>query len=259
MKENIKISIISIAYNNEKDIEQTILSVINQTYNNIEYIIVDGKSTDNTLEIVKKYQYKIDKIISEPDKGIYDAINKGIRAATGDIVGLIHAGDKLHDDEVIEDVNAHFQKNDIDASYGHSIIVNDNDKAVRVNKSPHYSKKLFKRGWMPSHQSIYIKKSIFDQLGYYRLDLGGSGDYEFVLRYFYFNDLKIKRMDRFIIKFSMGGISTSNYHKILKTQKTHIKCWELNGEKPPFYMVPMKLARKIPQFLKAFLKRGKSK
>ena len=251
----MKISIISIAFNNEKDIRGTIDSVIMQDYKSIEHIIVDGVSTDNTLDIVRSYGDKIDKVISEPDKGIYDAINKGIKNATGDVVGLIHAGDRLYDSTTISDIVEHFTKNDIDASYGHSVITNSKDEAVRINKSPEFKRSHFKRGWMPSHQSIYIRRELFDKLGYYRLDLGGSGDYEFVLRYFYFNDLKVKLLDRFIIKFSLGGLSTSNYHKILSTQKTHVKCWELNGEKPPFYMIPLKLGRKIPQFAKAFVKR----
>lgn len=255
----MKISIISIAYNNEKDIKGTLESVINQDYKDIEYIVVDRASTDKTLDIVKSYGNKIAKIISEPDNGIYDAINKGIKQATGDVVGLIHAGDRLYDKSVLSSIASHFENNDIDASYGHSVIVNSNDQPVRINKSPEFKKSLFKKGWMPSHQSIYIKREIFDRLGYYRLDIEGSGDYEFVLRYMYFNDIKIKRLDRFIIKFSMGGTSTSNYARIIRTQKVHIKCWELNGESPPFYMVPLKLGRKIPQFAKAFMKKIKNK
>src|SRR5690606_14412632 len=179
----LKISIITIAFNNEKDIEATIRSVTNQSYTNIEYIIVDGASTDKTLEIVRQYSDRISQIISEPDKGIYDAINKGIKASTGDVVGLIHAGDRLYDNLVIEKIANHFILHDIDASYGHSMIVNKKDQAIRINKSPEFNKNAFKWGWMPSHQSIYIRRNIFDKLGYYRLDLGGSGDYEFVLRY----------------------------------------------------------------------------
>lgn len=244
----MRVTVITICYNNEKDIRETIESVVSQSYPDIEYIIVDGESGDRTLSIVNEYKDSISKVISEPDNGIYDAINKGIRQATGEIVGLIHAGDRLHDREVIFKIVNHFKNNTIDASYGHSIIVNGKDNPVRINKSPEFKKSLFKMGWMPSHQSIYIKRSMFDELGYYRTDLGGSGDYEFVLRYFYFNNLKVKRLDDFIIKFSLGGTSTSNYHKIFKTQRTHVKCWLINGEKPPFYMVPLKLSRKIKQF-----------
>lgn len=250
----MKISIITIAFNNETDIRDTIESVINQSYKNIEYIIIDGKSKDATLDIINEYQNNIDLLISEPDKGIYDAINKGIEKSTGDIVGLIHAGDRLYDEFVIGKIANHFRTNDIDASYGHSVFTNNKDQVIRVNKSPEFKKNLFKVGWMPSHQSIYIRREIFDSLGLYRLDLGGSGDYEFVIRYFYCNSIKTKLLDEFIIKFSLGGTSTSNYKKLLKTQLTHIKCWKLNGIEPPFYLIPLKLFRKIPQYVRALLK-----
>lgn len=247
----MKISIITISFNNKKDIESTILSVINQTYKDIQYIIIDGGSNDGTLEIIEKFNQNIDCFISEPDKGIYDAINKGIKKATGEIVGLIHAGDRLYDNTVLDSVNHHFIVNDIDACYGHSVIVNNKETIVRINKSPKFKKSLFKKGWMPSHQSIYIRREIFEKLGLYRTDFGGSGDYEFVLRYFYFNNIRVRLLDRFMIKFALGGTSTSNYHKLLKTQKTHINCWKANGESPPLSLVPLKLFRKIPQFYKA--------
>lgn len=250
----IKVSIITICYNNEEDIRPTIESVLSQTYADIEYIVIDGKSTDQSLDIIREYRDRIDQIVSEPDENLYDAINKGIRLATGDIVGLIHAGDRLFDSEIIEKVAAHFRDNDIDAMYGNSILVNKNDKPVRVNRSPEFSKKLFKIGWMPSHQSIYIKKNQLDMENLYRLDIGGSADYEFVLRHFYFGDMKVKKLDEFVIRFAIGGRSTrlSNYLKLLKVQRTHIKCWKLNGVNPPFYMVPLKLLRKVNQFVLAF-------
>lgn len=249
----MKISIITISFNNSQDIEGTLISVINQTYDNIEYIIVDGASQDNTMLIINKYKNKISQIISEPDKGIYDAINKGITTSTGDLVGLIHAGDRLYDNNTITEIADFFKKNPkIDISYGHDIIVKENDQPIRVNKSPEYNKKLIERGWMPSHQSIYIKKNLFNKYGLYRTDLGGSGDYEFFLRYFYFSNLKIKRINKFILKFSFGGRSTSSILRSLRAQKVHANCWKLNGKNPPIFLIPLKLMRKIPQFLRAY-------
>ena len=119
-----------------------------------------------------------------------------------------------------------------------------------VNKE----KNNLKLGWMPSHQSIYLRREVFNNRDLYRLDLGGSGDYEFVIRYFYCSDMKIKLLDEFIIKFSMGGTSTSNYKTIFKTQNVHRYCWKLNGITPPFYLIPLKLLRKVPQFAKALFK-----
>ncbi len=250
---NPKISIISICFNNEKDIRPTIKSVINQTYPNIEYIIVDGKSTDGTLKIIKEFNDRISKWISEPDQGLYDAINKGIKMATGDIVGLIHAGDKLYDNRVIEKIADHFEKNDVDVSYGHSKLVNEKGIPVRINRSPNFSKKLIRQGWMPSHQSIYIRRSVFEKHGYYNLALHPSSDYEFFLRYFYFNNLRVKRLDEYILKFAMGGRSTKNYLNNLKAQKQHKECWKVNGENPPLFLIPFKLMRKPKQFVLALI------
>ncbi len=252
-KNSLKISVITICHNNENDIRKTIESVVAQSYNNIEYIIVDGASTDNTLNIIRQFGEEIDKIISEPDRGIYDAINKGIRAASGDVIGLIHAGDRLFDGDVIRKISEHFEKNEIDAMYGHSILVNEEDVPFRVNKSPEFRKSLFKAGWMPSHQSVYIKKEVIDKLGLYRLDFGGSADYEFVLRYFYVNNLKIKKLDEYVLRFSIGGRSTTQYRKrLVKSQVRHIHAWNLHGLNPPFYFIPLKLGRKIKQFYLAY-------
>lgn len=249
----MKISIITIAYNNESDIEQTIQSVINQTYRNIEYIIVDGASKDNTLNIIEKYKTHITKLVSEPDKNLYDAINKGIKMATGDVVGLIHAGDRLHDNHVIEKINRHFMENEIDISYGHSKIVNHRDKPIRINKSPEYNHALARWGWMPSHQSIYVKRELFDKFGYYRTDLGGMADYEWFIRYFHINRFLIKRLDAFIVKFSLGGMSTRSYSEKLQKKHKEItkRCWEVNDLKPPIGIVYLKWLRKPEQFIRA--------
>lgn len=254
----MKVSIVTICYNNASDIRPTIESVVNQTYKNIEYIIVDGASKDNTLEIVNEYKSNISTIISEPDKGLYDAINKGIKAATGDIVGLIHAGDRLHDDSVIEEIVKFFRSNNIDISYGSSRIVNAAEVTKRINKTINFNPQLVRWGWMPSHQSIYIKRELFDKYGYYRLDLGGSADYEFVIRYLYKYSslLKIKSFDRFIIKFSLGGQSTTNYRKrIQKKHRDIIKqCWKCNDINPPLAIVYKQWLWKIRQFLIAVFK-----
>jgi glycosyltransferase involved in cell wall biosynthesis len=251
----MKISVITIAYNNESDIRATIESVVSQTYNNIEYIVVDGKSTDKTLEVINEYKSNISKLISEPDKNLYDAINKGIKMATGDIVGLVHAGDRLYDNQVLEKVANHFQNNDIDISYGHSKVVNENDKPIRINKSPEFKRSKVTNGWMPSHQSIYARRALFDKYGYYRTDLGGAGDYEWFIRYFYANSLKIKKINEFIVRFAMGGMSTRSYSSKLKTSHKEIihKCWTLNNMRPPVGIIYKQWLRKPKQFILALI------
>lgn len=251
----MKISIITICFNNEKDIRPTIESVVGQSYDNIEYIIVDGASKDQTLSIINEYEDRISRVISEPDKGLYDAINKGLRVATGEVVGLIHAGDRLHDKEVISDIAAFFANNKVDISYGYSLIVDEKGKVKRVNRSPHYSSRLLEWGWMPSHQSIYLKRNLLDRYGYYRLDIGSAADYEWVVRYFYLHgkDLIIRRLNRYVLYFTLGGQSSANIRKITgKKQRQSLRfCWEVNGLKAPCGVVYKKWLWKIKQLADA--------
>lgn len=255
----MKISIITICFNNEKDIRATIESVLSQTHQNIEYIIKDGGSKDGTLSVVNEYKDRITKIISEPDKGLYDAINIGIKAATGDVVGLIHAGDCLHDNRVIEDIARFFEKNDVDVMYGHSRIVDSNGKAKRLNISPRFSKGLVKWGWMASHQSIYAKREVFEKYGYYTQNVGGSGDYEWFVNIFYkhADDLNIKLNDRYIVRFSLGGQSTVNVSSRVQKKNRGIlkQCWINNGLTPPWALPYRKFYWTIRQFIMAKIKK----
>ena len=255
----IKISIVTICYNNEQDIRPTLESVVNQTYPNIEYIVVDGASKDKSLSIINEYKEKISILISEPDHGMYEALNKGFKLATGDVIGMIHAGDRLFDKEVIAKIARFYEENpDVDISYGDSMIVDEKDIARRINCSPDFTPNLPRKGWMPSHQSIYCRKKVFETAGYYRNDLGGGGDYEWFVRAFYKHqaEFSIKAMHEFIIRFSLGGQSTKSYRS--KLSKKHFeyveKCWTLNGLKPPFGIVWKMFGRKIRQFARAKFK-----
>ncbi|MCF0178680.1 MAG: glycosyltransferase [Bacteroidales bacterium] len=251
----MKISLITICWNNERDIRPTLESVKAQTYDDIEYIVVDGASNDNTLSIVKEYESMITTLISEPDKGLYDAINKGVRNATGEFVGMIHAGDRLYDSKVIERIAGFLKANpDTDIVYGNSKIVDSNDKAKRINISPEYNKRLVRRGWMPSHQSIYARRTLFEKYGYYRNDFGGGGDYEWCVRYFYKETLRIRKINHFAIKFSLGGQSTANpKEKLTQKHKDNIKrAWMVNGLTPPRGIVWRMLSRKPIQFIRAW-------
>lgn len=250
----MRISIITICFNCENHITDTIFSVINQTYKNIEYIIIDGASNDKTIDIIKAFSGKITKIISEPDKGIYDAINKGIKASSGDVVGLIHAGDELYDNTILQKISDHFLANDIDALYGHSVIMDDNSRKIfRLNISPEYRKNLFAVGWFPSHQSFYAKRELFEQFGYYNLKYHIAADYELLLRLLYVNKVKVKLLDNFIVKFKLGGTSTKSLKNIIKLNKECIEAWKDNGLQMPVYCLPLKFIRKIKQIVLAKL------
>jgi glycosyltransferase involved in cell wall biosynthesis len=249
---SLKVSIITISYNNEIDISRTIQSVISQSYNNIEYLIIDGGSKDNTLDIVSKYKANIAKIVSESDNGIYDAINKGIKLSTGDIIGLIHAGDELYQSTTVQEIVSFFNANNIDAIYGNSKIYSaDGLKVVRVNRSPEYNNKLLRLGWFPSHQSLYIKRELFDRFGLYNLKYNIAADYELLLRYLLVHKIKIKLLNEYIVKFKLGGTSTKSVANIIAQNKECIQAWSDNGLSIPFYTIPLKLLRKINQLFLA--------
>lgn len=251
----MKISIITICFNNENDIRATIESVVNQTYDDIEYIIKDGGSKDGTMAIVNEYKDRISKIISCPDKGIYDAINQGIKAATGDVVGLIHSGDRLHDENVIATLAKTFEETHADIVYGSSKAVKDDDKVVRVNIGKKFSKRIISNGWVPPHMGIYVKKACLDKYGLYRLDIGYAADYEWMVRYLYKNadEIKIVGIKDFVVKFAMGGTSTQNLKVVVEKKQRNAlsNSWVVNGLTPPRFIVYKKWLVKIPMYLKA--------
>jgi len=206
----MKVTIITATYNNQVTIKDTIESVANQTYKNIEHIIVDGLSKDDTVNVIKSYNLPHIKIISEKDKGIYDALNKGLRAATGEVIGFVHADDFLAAPNVIETLVANF-KGDINCVYGNKIYVSqtDKNKIVRYWKSNQYQPSDLSKGWMPPHLGTYFAKSVYDQYGHFDINFRISADYDFLLRVFSKNTLKVKYIDFDVVKMRMGGASTS--------------------------------------------------
>jgi glycosyltransferase involved in cell wall biosynthesis len=246
----MKISIITVCYNSAKTIENTILSVINQTYKDIEYIIVDGKSKDDTIQIVEKYNSNITKWISEPDKGIYDAMNKGIEMATGEIIGILNSDDTLNSNTVIEEISNFHKQNDIDASIGNIIQHKDNGKIVRFYSSKSWNPGKLKIGFMPPHPSIFFKKELFDKYENYNLGFKIGADYELITRFFLKN--RITWMYSGITTTSMlvGGVSSSgasSYHLITKEIQ---KALSMNGVVFSPFNIKMRFLWKIIGFIK---------
>ncbi|MFB9076915.1 glycosyltransferase family 2 protein [Flavobacterium procerum] len=208
----MKISLITVCYNRKKTIEQSIKSVLNQDYANIEYIVIDGNSKDGTQEIIKSYSDKITHYISEPDKGMYDAINKGLKLATGNVIGLMHSDDVFYDENVVSKIVDAFKKNNtIDAIYGNGIYITNNtkQKIVRTRIGGKYDYKKLNRGWLPLHPTVYIKKAIIERYGNYNLKFKIGSDTEFLLRYLYKYKINIHYLNLYIVKMRMGGLSTS--------------------------------------------------
>jgi glycosyltransferase involved in cell wall biosynthesis len=248
----VKISIITVSYNSEQTIEDTILSVINQSYKNIEYIIIDGASTDSTHSILNKYQNQISKIISEKDHGIYDAMNKGILAATGDVIGILNSDDMYADSQVIKNIVALLQKENTDGVYADlQYVKKDNTTAiVRTWKSGSYKEGKFLLGWMPPHPTFFVKKQMYDQFGTYNTIFKSAADYELMLRFIHKNKIKLSYLPRVIIKMRAGGKSNVTLSNRIKANIEDRKAWEINELKPNFFTLFIKPLSKLVQFIK---------
>ncbi len=249
---NPKVSIITVCYNSEKTIEDTLQSVINQSHPNIEYIVIDGVSTDNTLSIINKYKDKISVLISEKDKGIYDAINKGISIATGDIIANLNSDDFYIDDKVITDVVSTFGKEKTDTLYADLFYVDayDINKIVRYWKSKPYKEGLFLRGWMPPHPTFFVKKEVYQKYGLFDLQFKSAADYEIMLRFIHRFKVSISYLPRVIVKMRIGGVSNANLLNRIKANQEDRKAWEVNGLKPNAFTLIFKPLSKILQFVK---------
>lgn len=217
----MKVSVITVCYNRKATIEESINSVLDQDYPDIEYIVVDGNSSDGTQQIIEKYSDKISNYISEPDKGMYDAINKGLAMATGDVVGLMHSDDVFYDKGVVSEIVSAFKKNpDSDGIYGNGIYVTNDEeqKIVRNRIGGEYDYKKLKSGWLPLHPTVYIKKAVIERYGNYNLKFKIASDTEFLLRYLYKYKIKMTYLNSYVVKMRMGGLST-DYKRAFKVLK----------------------------------------
>jgi glycosyltransferase len=247
----LKVSIITVCFNSASTIRDTINSVINQTYPNIEYIIIDGNSKDDTYQIVKSYGTKISIHKSEPDKGIYDGLNKGISLASGDIIGMLHADDFYANSTVIEQVVALFENSDTDSLYSDLDYVDpeNTSKIIRHWVSGKYKAGKFLFGWMPPHPTFFVKRFIYNQLGLFNLELKSAADYELMLRYIHKNNIKTVYLPLVTVKMRAGGMSNKSLSNRIRANNEDRKAWELNGLKPYFFTLYLKPIRKIFQYI----------
>jgi len=245
----MKVSIITICFNSEKTIEDTIQSVQFQTYPDIEYIVVDGNSKDSTNEIVSKYTDIVSVHISEPDKGLYDAMNKGIQLATGDIIGVLNSDDILADTNIIQKlVNSIVQH---DGIYGDVGFYSEHDFSY---KKRHYSsagfeKSKFSRGMMPAHPSFYLKKECYERAGLYRTDFKIAADFDMILRIFSLPNTSFTYLDEEIVKMRLGGVSTSGITSNYILNKEILESCRSNGVRANWLSIMSKYPRKIMGYI----------
>lgn len=207
----MKISIITVCYNSGKTIEDTFKSVQSQLYKNIEYIVIDGGSKDNTLDLINQYKDIIDYTVSEKDKGLYDAINKGIEKSTGDFVGILNSDDIFYSERTLQLIaNFLVDNSDIEASIG-DIVQHNNNKVIRKYSSKNWRPEDLKKGFMPPHPSIFIKKSVYNKFGLYKLGYKIAADYELIIRYFLKEKIRFKYSGIITTSMLVGGASSSGY------------------------------------------------
>lgn len=246
----MKISIITPAYNSVATIERTIISVLNQKDVDLEYIIIDGGSTDGTLDVIDKYKDKITRVISESDKGLYDAMNKGIGLATGDIIGILNSDDFFSNESVLASVIAGFENSDAGACYGDiSYFNNDDKKTTRLWRAGEYSEKKLANGWVMPHPALFVKKAVYDSIGLYRTDLKLAADYEFMLRLLKIHKIKVKYLPKVLTRMQAGGVSGRNLKYRLRGWRELKKSWELNNLQLPRFFVFRRVFFKINQIL----------
>ena len=250
MNRNLKISIITVSFNSVITIRDTIESILSQDYKNIEYIIIDACSKDGTLDIIEEYKERISFFISESDNGIYDGMNKGIAAATGDIVGILNSDDFYPNSFVISNVARTFEKQACDAVYGDLVYVKffNIDKIIRYWQSGQYTVKKVKNGWMLPHPTFFVKKHLYDKYGYYNTDLKTAADYQMILKLLYKYNIKVIYIPMILVNMRMGGASNSSIMNRIRANKEDGLAWTKNQLNKPMFVRIKKPLQKIKQF-----------
>lgn len=251
----MKITIITVSYNSEQTISCTIESVLQQIHPHLEYIIIDGSSKDKTVEIACSYEGKFKekgisyKVLSEPDKGIYDAMNKGIALATGEVIGILNSDDRYVDATVLSTVASAFETNvQLDTCYGNLLYVKG-EKPYRYWRSGH--PRTFKFGWMPPHPSFFVRSTIYEKYGVFRLDCGVNADYELMLRFLEKYKVSSLWIDKLFVFMEAGGTSNQGVRSRMEGFHNDSLAWEKNEIDPTLFCLLLKKLRKVPQFMLA--------
>jgi glycosyltransferase involved in cell wall biosynthesis len=243
----MKISIITVSYNSAKTIETTFMSVLQQTYSNIEYIVIDGGSTDNTLKIAKKYCEIITVLVSEQDNGLYDAMNKGISLATGDVIGLINSDDLFCDPDALNKVAKVFKKNkNLDSVYADLFYVSQRDINKISRRWVSGIQRKFKYGWHPAHPTFYIKKSIYDRFGLFDLSFKLAADFEIMLRFLDKHNISTTYLKEPLVKMRLGGETNKSFKNIYYQNIECLRAFDKNNIKVAKFFYPF--FRIIPKF-----------
>ena len=245
----MKLSIITATYNSEASIVDCLESISAQTFNAIEHIVVDGASTDRTLDRVKEISPG-SIIISEPDNGIYDALNKGISLARGDVIGLLHGDDRFSSAHVVEKIMLAMENEQFDGIYGDLKYIRENGAVQRFWKAGEFHPGLIRKGWMPPHPTLFLRKSVYDRLGPFDISFRIAADYDFILRLFTDSQFKIGYLPISFTDMKIGGVSNRNLKNILQKSREDLRALRKNHVPSPIMALLNKNISKIPQFFK---------
>ena len=246
----MKISIITSCFNREATIGQAIESVLAQDYPDVEYIVVDGASRDRSLQVIEHYGNRIARIVSEPDHGMYEAINKGIRMATGEVIGLLHSDDFLFDTHVLSDLAACFEQTRADVVYGNGLFVDagNTNRVVRNWVSGPFHPWKVRCGWLPLHPTVYVRREVMERTGLYDERYKIAADTDFLLRCLLDTSWRVEYLDRYIMRMRMGGLSTDRARR-KQMWREDVAIYREHGF-PGVLLKLMKMGWKVPQFLR---------
>jgi glycosyltransferase involved in cell wall biosynthesis len=227
----VKVSIITVSYNAASTIESTLQSVARQTYPDVEHVVVDGGSSDGTQEVISAYRGAISRFISEPDHGIYDAMNKGIALATGDVVGFLNADDVYADDQVLARVLKIMEEERLDALFGDVAFFRSDDEQrdIRRYRSNRFRPERIAWGWMPAHPALFLRREVYEQVGSFRTDYQIAGDFEFIARAFGKNTLRYRHLPEVLVRMRVGGVSTGGWRNTLVLNREVLRACCENG------------------------------
>lgn len=247
----MKVSIITVCFNSQETIEKTIRSVISQRYKNYEYIVVDGGSTDNTIEIINKYKKYIEVIISEKDNGIYDAINKGIKKSTGSVISILHSDDIFYDNKTIQKVMSYFNSNlKLDCLIGNTLIVkNDAKKIIRKYKANSFKNWMLYLGFSPPHPSTFFHNKIYKKYGLYNKKYNIAGDFEFFVRVFLKNKISLKIVNKNFVLMKLGGRSSESLKSNFISSREIIRSFKDNNLYTNWFLIIFRFPLKLLQYI----------
>lgn len=252
----MKVSIITVTLNSEKYLSDCINSVKRQNYKNIEHIIIDGKSTDGTIEIIEKNSRHISYWVSETDRGMYDAINKGIQLATGDIIGILNSDDMFASADSVKSIVDCFETTQTDSVYGNLIYVDpkNTSKVIRYWKGVSFKRSRFKYGWMPAHPTFYIRREMIGKYGLYENHYYTAADYEFMSRYLFLHKVTSTYLDTMLVKMRCGGVSNGNIKRRIRANRRDYLAMKKNKIPFSFFVSILKPLIKLPQYKSAYAK-----